>query len=153
MEGSPNKRTLMSPRSRMPSGSRRSPTTGHVKAFFIHRVTTLNGGRNRSRQNLYTSLVATASGKASSAGERHGFAVRVIVLGQTDDTQIDRFDRRVAFAPLFETPVTRKWECTRGTRVPGGATSTNDRSTATRTDRGISPVGTRSGASCSFNVC
>ena len=39
------------------------------------------------------------------------------------------------------------------TRLPGEAQSTSLRSTVIMIERGISPVGTDSGASCSFHVC
>ena len=63
---------------------------------------------------------------------------------------------RTATAPRWPLPmadVITDMIAVTSTRLPGDALSTRWRSTVIMIERGISPVGTASGASCSFHVC
>mmetsp|Transcript_29320 Transcript_29320/g.95698 ORF Transcript_29320/g.95698 Transcript_29320/m.95698 type:complete len:282 (-) Transcript_29320:169-1014(-) len=97
---------------------------------------------------------AMARNLASSSGVNTAFA-RPAPSCCTSSPSTRRYGVRMATAPTCPLPALLNTDDTPSTctRVPGGTRSTRWRSTDSSMCRGISPVGTSSGASCSLSVC
>ena len=149
----------MSPRSRAPSSSslRAPPKRRQAIAFLTSAEPKMAGAIDlHTRSKMVGSRESSTNASASSSEK--------VVSESPSDERCSkpclrpstwRYGVRSATfvsAPLFWWVITAMIPVI-VTRFPGIAASTRRRSTEQRTERGISPVGTISGGSCSFHCC